>query len=233
VLLQLRADPRTVALILLVPSVLLLLMKGVFSGQPGVFQRVSVPLMGVFPLTSMFLVTSITMLRERTSGTLERLLTMPMAKVDLLFGYGLAFAAMALLQAGCVSVTGFVLLGVHTQGATWLVVFMALINALLGMSMGLFVSAFAQTEFQAIQFLPAFLLPQFLLCGLMVPRDRMVRGLEVLSDYLPLSYAYDGLAQVSQHAQVTGRFLFDVAILVGASILALGLGAATLRRRTE
>jgi ABC-2 type transport system permease protein len=232
VLLQLRGDPRTLALLLLVPCVLEALIKWVFEGTPEVFQRVGVPLVGIFPLISMFLVTSIAMLRERTTGTLERLMTMPLAKLDLLGGYGLAFAAMATLQAVLVSFVAVGLLGLEVAGSTPLVVVFAVLNALLGMALGLFLSAFARTEFQAVQFMPAFLLPQILLCGLLVPRDQMARPLELISYALPMTYAYDALSRVAASSTVTAEVWRDAVILLGATALALGLGAATLRRRT-
>lgn len=230
VLRQLRHDPRTVALVLVVPVVLVVLIKYVFSGSP-VFDRIGGPLLGVFPLISMFLVTSITMLRERTSGTLERLMTMPLAKLDLLAGYAAAFALLAAAQAGLVSAVAFWGLDLHVAGAKWGVVLLAVGNALLGSSLGLFVSAFARTEFQAVQFLPAFVFPQLLLCGLLSPRDHMARPLELVSWGLPLTYAYDALDRTTR-AVYGGRLAIDVAVVLGLAALALVAGAATLRRRT-
>jgi ABC-2 type transport system permease protein len=232
VLLQLRGDPRTVALLLVVPVVLVALFKGVFADQPGAFDRIGVPLLGIFPLVSMFLVTSITMLRERTTGTLERLMTMPLAKLDLLLGYGLAFGLLALVQGTLVSAVAFGLLDLDVAGSPLLVVALSVANALLGMALGLFVSAFAASEFQAVQFMPAVILPQILLCGLIVPRERMAGWLEALSDALPMSYAYDALARVAASSRLTGDLAVDVAVVVGCALLALALGAATLRRRT-
>jgi ABC-2 type transport system permease protein len=232
VLLQLRGDPRTVALLLVVPVVLVALFKGVFADQPGAFDRIGVPLLGIFPLVSMFLVTSITMLRERTTGTLERLMTMPLAKVDLLLGYGLAFGLLALVQGTLVSAVAFGLLDLDVAGSPLLVVALSVANALLGMALGLCVSAFAASEFQAVQFMPAVILPQVLLCGLIVPRDRMAGWLEALSDALPMSYAYDALARVAASSRLTGDLAGDVAVVIGCTLLALALGAATLRRRT-
>jgi ABC-2 type transport system permease protein len=232
VLSQLRRDPRTIALLLVVPSVLMLLVDQLFVDDEQVFQAVGVPMLGLFPLITMFLVTSITMLRERTTGTLERLLTTPLAKLDLLLGYGIAFAAVATVQAVVVSVVGFGLLGLDSTHAKLLIVLLAVANAILGMAFGLFVSAFAQTEFQAVQFMPAFVLPQILLCGLFVDQDEMARWLAVISYLLPVTYAFDALERASQDATLGARFWLDVAVVVGATLLALGLGAATLRRRT-
>ena len=219
-------------LIVAVPCVLVALMKGVFSQQPETFQRIGVPLVGLFPMISMFLVTSIAMLRERTSGTLERLMTMPMAKLDLLLGYGGAFALAATLQASIVATFAVGVLGLDIAGSVALVVVLAVANATLGMALGLFVSAFAATEFQAVQFMPAFLLPQILLCGLLAPRDQMADWLEAVSSVLPMTYGYDGLHRVAEGADLAGPVLRDLAIIAGVAVLALALGAATLRRRT-
>ena len=226
---QLRRDRRTLALVFVVPPVLLALFRYVFDGQPQTFDRVGGPLIGIFPFISMFLVTSIAMLRERTSGTLERLMSMPIAKLDLLLGYGLAFAAVAAVQAALAAGVAFGLLGLDTVGSVGLVVAIAIGNALLGMALGLFVSAFARTEFQAVQFMPAVVIPQILLAGLLVPRERMAALLEWISAVLPLTYAYDALAQVT----TTGVLdWLDVGVIAGSIALALALGAATLPRRT-
>jgi len=231
VLRQLRRDPRTLALLFVVPPVLLTLFKYVFEGQPETFDRVGGPLVGIFPFVLMFVITSITMLRERTTGTLERLMTLPISKLDLLLGYGLAFALVATVQALITATVAFGLLGLDVEGSVVVVVAFAVLNALLGMSLGLFASAFAQTEFQAVQFMPAFVLPQFLLCGLLVPRDQMAPLLEWISYALPLTWAVDGLQRAVAGGDA-GRVLLDAAIVIGVTVLALALGAATLRRRT-
>jgi ABC-2 type transport system permease protein len=232
VLTQLRRDPRTIALLLLVPCILMVLLKYVFDGEPAVFDRIGGPLLGLFPFITMFLVTSITMLRERTTGTLERLMTMPIAKLDLLLGYGAAFAFVAALQATLVSLVSFLALDLHVAGARTAVVLLAIGNAVLGTVLGLFLSAFARTEFQAVQFMPAFVLPQLLLCGLFVARDQMARVLEVISYLLPLTYAYDALNRVTRLGTYGAVLARDVAVILGVTLLALALGAATLRRRT-
>jgi ABC-2 type transport system permease protein len=231
VLQQLRRDRRTLALVLVVPPALLALFKYVFDAQPQTFERIGAPLVGLFPFILMFLVTSIAMLRERTGGTLERLMSLPLAKLDLLLGYGLAFAAVAAVQATLTSAVGFGLLGLDTEGAVWAVVLIAVANAVLGMSLGLFLSSFATSEFQAVQFMPAVVFPQLLLCGLLVPREAMPALLEGISWFLPLTYAYDALARVTA-GDFDGRFWLDVGVVLGAIVLALGLGATTLRRRT-
>jgi len=232
VLLQLRRDPRTIALLLVVPPVLLTLLKYAFDSDPRAFQTIGGPLVGLFPFITMFLVTSITMLRERTSGTLERLMSMPLGKLDLLLGYGIAFAVVGTVQAIVASLVAFGPLDVHVAGSTVAVGALAVGNALLGMALGLFVSAFARTEFQAVQFMPAFVFPQLLLCGLFVPRDEMAPLLDAVSYALPLTYAFDALQRVTIEGSLGTAGWVDVAVTVGATLLALALGAATLRRRT-
>ena len=231
VLQQLRRDPRTLVLILGVPCLLELLLQQLFGRSSVVFQHVGAPLLGLFPFIAMFVVTSITMLRERTSGTLERLMTLPLHKLDILAGYGIAFALVAVVQATLVSLLAFGPLGLEVAGPKWVVVALAVANAVLGSTLGLFVSAFAQTEFQAVQFMPAAVLPQILLCGLFVPRAAMATWLRAISYLLPLTYAYDALAHTAADL-LNARFALDVVVVAGCIVLAIGLGAATLRRRT-
>jgi len=232
VLLQLRRDPRTLALLFAVPPVLIALFRYVFDGQPQTFDRIGGPLVGIFPFIMMFVITSIAMLRERTTGTLERLMTLPLAKADLLAGYALAFAAVAVVQASVTSAVAFGLLGLDVAGSVAAVIGLAVLNAILGMSLGLFVSAFARTEFQAVQFLPAFVFPQLLLCGLLVPRARMAGALDWASTVMPLTWAFDGLDHAVRGG-AAGVVLRDTAIVVGVTVVALALAASTLRRRTS
>lgn len=232
VLAQLRRDHRTMALLLVVPVLLLTLLSYVYDGQPQVFDRIGGPLLALFPFTTMFLVTSVAMLRERSGGTLERLLSTPLGRGDLLVGYALAFGLVAVVQTALACSVALGLLGLDLAAAPSLVVLLAVLDALLGMALGLFLSAFARTEFQAVQFLPAFVLPQLLLCGLFAARATMAAPLRWLSDVFPLTYAVDGMQELTRSADVTGRFVRDLAVVAGASVLCLALGALTLQRRT-
>jgi len=230
VLSQLRRDPCTLALVFLVPCVLLTLLKYLFEGQPQTFDRIGVPLVGLLPFLQLFIVTSVTMLRERTSGTLERLMASPLAKLDLLAGYGAAFALLAAAQASVIGAFALTVLGLDTAAHPLAVIALAVVNAVLGMSLGLLASAFARTEFQAVQFMPAFILPQLLLCGLFVPRERMADALETLAEVLPASYAFDALDRLASDGGLGTRGTVDVIVVLGLSVIALLLAAATLRR---
>jgi len=232
ILRQLRHDRRTVGLLVVVPAVLLGLLFFMYDQAGPTFDRIALVMLGVFPFVIMFLVTSIAMLRERTTGTLERLLTTPLGKLDLLFGYGIAFGVAAAVQAGVAVAAAYLLLGLDTAGPAGLVVVIAVVNAVLGVALGLFCSAFARTEFQAVQFLPVVVVPQLLLCGLFVPRAQMAGWLQAVADVLPLSYAVEALAQVGAHTEATGTMWRDLTVVAGAAVVALVLAAATLRRRT-
>lgn len=232
VLRQLRRDRRTVVMLLVIPVALMALMSGVFAGAGGAFQRVGVPLLGVFPMTSMFLVTAVTMQRERSSGTLERLMATPIGQFDLVLGYALAFGVLAIVQAVITSVVSFTVLDLQVGGPAWGIVLLAGLNAVLGTAFGLLVSAFARTEFQAVQFMPLFLLPQVFLSGLMAPRERMPAVLQAVSDVLPLTYAYDALRALTVDGTLTATLARDIVILAVTTAAALALGALTLRRRT-
>jgi ABC-2 type transport system permease protein len=233
VLTQLRHDRRTLALVVLVPVLLLTLVYYLFEKQIGVFDEIGLIMLGLFPFAIMFLITSIAMLRERTSGTLERLLTTPLHKPDLLFGYGLAFGLVAAVQAGVATGLAYWAFGLDTLGSPWLVILIAVADSILGVALGLFFSAFAQSEFQAVQFMPAVVFPQIFLCGLFAPRDQMAPWMHALSNVMPLTYAVQGLQEVGAHAVPTGLMWRDLAIVGGCAVLALSLAAATLRRRTE
>ncbi|MER7490590.1 ABC transporter permease [Streptomyces sp. NPDC126497] len=232
VLRQLRHDPRTIALMLLVPCVMLFLLRYVFDGSARTFDTIGASLLGIFPLITMFLVTSIATLRERTSGTLERLLAMPLGKGDLIAGYALAFGALAIVQSALATGLAVWFLDLDVTGSPWLLLLIALLDALLGTALGLFVSAFAASEFQAVQFMPAVIFPQLLLCGLFTARENMHPALEAVSDVLPMSYAVDGMNEVLKHPETTTAFVRDTAVVAGCALLVLGLGAATLKRRT-
>ena len=232
VLRQLRHDRRTVGLLLVVPVVLLTLLRYVYDGRPLVFDHIGGPLLALFPFTTMFLVSSVAMLRERVSGTLERLLTAPIAKADVLFGYAIAFGLVAVVQTTVASSVALGLLGLDLQGSTAAVVGLAVLDAVLGMAIGLLLSAFARTEFQAVQFLPAAVLPQLLLCGLIAPRAAMATPLQWLSDVLPLTYAVDGMQQLAVTSS-SGRLTRDFVVVAACSLTALTLASATLRRRSS
>ena len=231
ILLQLRHDHRTVGLLIGVPSVLMILLRYVIN-NPAEFDRFGPMLLGVFPFVVMFVVTSVATLRERSTGTLERLMTTPLGKLDLLAGYAIAFGVTALVQVAVVAAISLTWLGLSLPGPLWALLLVTVLDALLGMALGLFASAFARTEFQAVQFMPAIVLPQAVLSGLVVPRPQMSSLLHALSDILPMSYAVEAMQQLTGNAGLTGTLRRDLLVIAGFTVAALAAGAATLRRRT-
>jgi len=225
-------------MILVVPSLIIALMYAMFvnvphrPGTPAPFDNACLVMLGVFPLIVMFLITSITMQRERVSGTLERILTTPLRRFDLLAAYGTAFSVAAAAQATLACVISFWLLGLHTEGSPALVFLIAIVNAVLGVGLGLLCSAFARTEFQAVQFMPVVIAPQLLLCGIIVPRDALPDWLQWISNAMPASYALEALRDVGAHPDLTSTAARDIAVVVAFAVVGMGLAAATLRRRT-
>ena len=231
VLAQLRHDPRSIAILVLVPTVLMVLLRYVFNSEEE-FSQVAPALLGVFPLVLMFIITSVTTLRERSSGTLERLMTTPLAKLDLLVGYALAFALFALVQV-LVVVGVSVLLGMVLAGSIGWLLLATTAAAVLGIALGLLASAFARTEFQAIQLMPVVLFPQLLLCGLFAPRDEMATVLQWASNVLPMSYAVEAIQQVTTYPSLTASYVRGTLVVAGCAVAALVLAATSLRRRTD
>lgn len=228
---QLRHDPRTIGLVILAPILLITILKYVYQGEPRVFDSVAPMMLGVFPLLMMFLITSVATLRERTTGTLDRLMTEPMSKLDLVFGYALAFSLFALIQGIAVSYVTLVLLGVTVMGGTIPILIAAVCAALLGIALGLFVSAFATSEFQAVQLVMPTIFPQVLVCGLFVARDHMAKLLQWLADVFPVTYSVDAMKQVTIHSHWTAAFSHDLLVVIGYAVVFLVLGSVTIRRQ--
>jgi len=230
VLNQLKHDPRTIALLFIVPSMLLTIMKFVFNGNSGLFSSIAPMLLGIFPMVMMFLITSIVTLRERRSGTLDRLMTTPISKFDVIFGYAWAFALVALVQATITTLFMMNVLDVSVAGGFLMTIIAAVASALLGTALGLFLSAFATSEFQAIQFMPAFIFPQLLTCGLFTPRELMAQPLQYFANVMPLTYSVEAMQQVTSFTTWTSTLTKDLVIVLAYAIAALVLGSLTIKR---
>jgi len=238
VLNQLRHDKRTIALILVVPCLILGLIAWMFHGQtvhgpmgPPVIDYFGPMLLAIFPAIVMFLVTSVSTLRERTGGTLERLMTTPLAKADFVFGYAIAFAMAAAVQATVVTAWAVWVCGMNVKGSLWAVVLVAVFDAVLGSSMGLAASSVARTEFQAVQMMPAVIIPQLVVCGLVMPRDQMPQVLEWVSNAVPFTYAIEATQAIAQGGGLLDSWT-DILAVLGFIALSLGAGVLTLKRRT-
>lgn len=231
VLAQIRHDHRTIALLLVVPSLLIGLVAWIFV-DTDVFTDIGPAMIALFPFIVMFLVTSISTLRERRSGTLERLLSMPLGKGDFILGYGLAFGVLAVAQTAIAVSFAVWVCGLEIEGSIWLLFAVAVADALLGTALGLLASAFARTEFQVVQFMPLLVFPQILLGGIFIPRDQLPAALEAISEWLPLSFAIDALQAVAADSE-SPDWIATKLLVIGAWIVgSIVLGSITLRRRT-
>jgi ABC-2 type transport system permease protein len=219
-------------MIFALPPILLWLMDQVFSRTPGTFDRIGPLMLGLFPFLMMFLITSIAVLRERTQGTLDRLMASPIGRGDLIGGYAIAYTVVAIVQAVVTMTVALWWLDLPNAGSLWLTLLLVTLQALLGVALGLFLSAFAHNEFQAVQFFPAVVLPQFLLAGLLVPIDRLPGWLEVAARVMPLTYAFEALNRIMRLGRPISddRVALDLAVLAGSALVLLITGSLTLRR---
>lgn len=231
VLNQVRNDYRTMALLLLVPSLLIGLVAWIFT-DTDVFAQIGPAMIALFPFIVMFLVASIATLRERRSGTLERLLSLPLGKGDFILGYALAFGVLAVVQTGIAVLFAVWICGLEVTGNLGLLFTVTVSDALLGTALGLLASAFARSEFQVVQFMPAFVFPQILLGGIFLPRGQLPKGLEAIGDWLPLSQAIDALNAVARDDQDAGYIWLRIGFMAAWIVVFIALGSVTLRRRT-
>jgi ABC-2 type transport system permease protein len=203
--------------------------------------------LGYFGYFFVFLLTGISFLRERIGGTLERLLATPVTRGEIVLGYSLGFGLFATLQV--IVLTLFILnaiavpsigpipaftigLGVSSAGSPVLAFVIAVLLALGAVNLGIFLSTFARTELQVIQFIPLVIVPQGLLGGIFWPIDRLPDVLQAVAHVLPMTYAVDGLREVMlKGADLSSRAVqLDLLVLAGIAIFFVALATATIKR---
>lgn len=190
------------------------------------------PFIGLLLFFLVYVVTSVSFLRERSMGTLERLMASPLRRTEIVVGYMLGFTLVALVQAAEVLGFGLVVLDLYNAGSVWLIFGIEALLALGAINLGIFLSTFARNEFQAVQFIPLVVVPQVLLSGLLVPVESEPEWLQVVSNVLPLTYAVEGLREVMLRGAdlASSTVQLDVAVLAGFCVVAVVAAAATLRR---
>lgn len=229
ILQQLKRDLRTIALILAVPLIMIAVLRFVFDERIAVFENFAPLLVGIMTFIVMFVVSAVATLRERRSGTLERLLVLPTNKLEIILGYAIAFGSISLIQSSLV--TGLVV-GVFSvpveAPATWLML-LGVMSGLSGMSFGLLFSNFARNEFQAVQFMPAFVLPQIIVCGLFIPREDMVEPLYIVSGFLPIAHAVEATNEIIASSSWTTALSANLGLLAILSLASLILASLSMR----
>jgi ABC-2 type transport system permease protein len=228
---QLTRDRRTMALIFLVPLVVMTLI-GLSFPQAGVLDYIAPALLATLALFFGFLLTGISFLRERSQGTLERLMASPLSRLDIVVGYLCGFFIFALAQTLIILIFTIYVLDVNYHGDLWQIFVFQVVVIIGAVNLGIFISTFARNEFQMVQFIPLIILPQVFLCGVLWPVEQMPNYLQWLSTVLPLTYAVDGLRNIMLNGQNLMDVGFELGVLVGFTILISTLAAVTLRRGT-
>ena len=226
---QMTRDHRTMALIFIVPLVVMTLI-GLSFPETGVLDYVAPALLVTLAFFFGFLLTGISFLRERSQGTLERLMASPLSRLDIVVGYLCGFFIFALAQTLIILLFTIYVLKVNYHGDLWQIFVFQIVVIVGAVNLGIFISTFARNEFQMVQFIPLIILPQVFLSGLLWPVSQMPDYLQWLSAALPLTYAVEGLRDI----MLQGKSLIDVgvdlAVLVGFAVLTSILAAVTLRR---
>lgn len=227
---QLVRDRRTFALILIVPLVVMTLISYSFPEDKAMLSIYAPALLATLALFFSFLLTGISFLRERTQGTMERMMASPVSRLDMVLGYLLGFFTFALTQSLIVLLFTIYLLDVTYLGDLWQIFVFLIFIVTMAVNLGIFASAFARNEFQMIQFIPLIIFPQVFLCGVIWPVDQMHEALQWIAKFLPLKYAVDGM----QGIMIKGQTLLDVGlelgILIAFAVVISTLAAITLRR---
>ena len=230
ILRQISRDRRSLALIIVAPIVVMALVGFSFGDQQGVLDRIAPGLIAVFVLFFTFVLTGVSFLRERAQGTLERLLTTPVGRADILVGYTTGFFVLAMVQSVIVVTFTLLVLQVNYQGSIWQIWTVLVPLVVVGVSLGIFISTFARNEFQVVQFIPLLLAPQIFLSGVIAEVDKMPAVLEVLAYLLPLTYAVDGLQDIMLRGDSLGSLGLELGVLALYVVALLTAAAVAVRR---
>ena len=226
---QLIRDRRTMALIIVVPLVVMTLI-GLSFPESKVLDYIAPALLATLGLFFSFLLTGISFLRERSQGTMERLMASPVSRLDIVVGYLFGFFMFALTQTLIILLFTIYVLDVRYYGDLWQIFVFQTVIITGAVNLGIFISTFARNEFQMVQFIPLILFPQIFLCGVIWPVEQMPDYLQWLSKILPLTYAVDGLRDI----MLSGKSLldagFELSMLIGFAVIISILAAITLRR---
>ncbi len=226
---QLTRDRRTMALIFIVPLVVMTLI-GLSFPETTVLDYIAPALLATLALFFGFLLTGISFLRERSQGTLERLMASPVSRLDIVVGYLLGFFIFALVQTLIILLFTIYVLKINYHGDLWQIFVFQVIVIVAAVNLGIFISTFARNEFQMMQFIPLIILPQMFLCGLLWPVSQMPEYLQWIAKFLPLTYGVDGIRAL----MLQGKNLLDIGkeigVLAAYAVGLLILASLTLRR---
>ena len=227
---QIARDHRSLALIIVAPIIVMSLVGFSFADQRHILDRIAPGLIGVFVLFFVFILTGVSFLRERAQGTLERLLTTPVGRADILGGYLLGFLLFAGIQSLVILLYTIFALRIDYEGSLWQIFVLLVVVTVVAVNLGIFLSTFARNEFQVVQFIPVILLPQIFLSGAVLPAEQLPSYFQAVGKVLPLTYAVDGLKALMLQGETLGGIGQELAVLGGFAIGLLALAAITVRR---
>jgi len=230
VVIQITRDHRTLALMLVGPVVVMTLVGLSFSQKKEVLNFVAPALVGTLVMFFVFIVTGVSFLRERTQGTMERLLATPVGRGDVLLGYLAGLLLFAAAQSLMVVLFLVLVLDISYQGSLGHIFFLVLVLATTSVNTGIFFSTFAHNEFQVMQFIPLVIGPQLFLAGVLVPVEQMPGYLQAVARVMPLTYAIRGLRDIMLLGQGLEAIATELAALAGFAALMIALAALTVRR---
>jgi len=226
---QLIRDPRTMALIVVVPLVVMTLI-GLSFPEEDVLDYIAPAMLTTLALFFSFLLTGISFLRERSQGTMERLMASPVSRLDIVIGYLLGFFIFALTQTLIIVLFTIYVLDVNYFGDLWQIFVFQIVVIVVAVNLGIFTSTFARNEFQMVQFIPLIIVPQIFLCGVIWPVEQMPDYLQWLSTVLPLTYAVEGLRDIMLEGQNLIDVWVELVVLVAFAAVTSVLAALTLKR---
>jgi ABC-2 type transport system permease protein len=226
---QLIRDRRTMALIIIVPMVVMTLI-GLSFPEEMVLDRIAPALLATMVLFFSFLLTGISFLRERSQGTMERLMASPVSRLDVVLGYLFGFFLFALAQTLIIVLFTIYVLDVNYYGDLWQIFVFQVVIIAGAVNLGIFTSTFARNEFQMVQFIPLILFPQIFLCGVIWPAEQMPEYLQWIGKFMPLKYGVDGLRDIMLSGMNLADVWFELLVLVGFTVVTSVLATLTLRR---
>lgn len=228
-IIQLVRDRRTIALILIVPLVIASIV-GVSTPDKRMLDYIAPAILAVLILFFGFLLTGISVLRERTQGTMERLMASPATRLDIVGGYLLGYLLFALIQTLIIFFYMVYVIKINYQGDLWQILVFQVIIGVGAVCLGIFFSVFARNEFQMVQFIPLIILPQIFLCGLLWPLAQMPNYLQWIARFLPLTYGVEGIRALMQEGKVLLDIGKDIGVLAAYAIALIVLAGISLRR---
>ncbi|HBF74465.1 MAG TPA: antibiotic ABC transporter permease, partial [Lactobacillus sp.] len=199
------------------------------DSSTGFFDKMLPVLMGFFVFFFVFLISGMALLKERTSGTLSRLLATPVRRSEIVFGYMASYGILAIFQTILIVMATIWLLGVEVVGSVISIIVINLILALVALAFGILLSTFANSEFQMMQFIPILIIPQVFFSGI-IPMDSMASWIQDISYIIPIKYSGDAVTGIMMQGKSLFSFGLDIGVLLIFLVVLTFLNVRGLKR---